>query len=87
MRTRKILSYSNLIASASNLIAVAVMGAVSVLTANPGPGKNALRYLDVGGLAVTIYRIVNDRKFIKQVKQEFLEKEFYNLVMGEKIEI
>lgn len=87
VRTRKILSYSNLIASASNLIAVAVMGAVSVLTANPGPGKNALRYLDVGGLAVTIYRIVNDRKFIKQVKQEFLEKEFYNLVMGEKIEI
>ena len=46
-----------------------------------------MQYLDVGGLAVTIYRIVNDKKFIKQVKQEFLEKEFYNLVMGEDIEI
>ena len=87
VRTRKILTYSNLIASASNIIAVAVMEAISVFTSNAELGENALRYLDVGGLAVTIYRIVNDRKFIKQIKQEFLEKEFYNLVMGEKIEV
>lgn len=87
VRTRKILTYSNLIASASNIIAVAVMEAISVFTSNAELGKSALRYLDVGGLAVTIYRIVNDRKFIREVKQEFLEKEFYNLVMGEKIDI
>ncbi len=87
VRTRKILTYSNLIASASNIIAVAVMGTVSAFTSNAELGKNAMQYLDVGGLAVTIYRIVNDKKFIKQVKQEFLEKEFYNLVMGEDIEI
>lgn len=83
VRTRKILSYSNLIASASNLIAVAMMEAAAAATSNTQMGKNALRYLDVGGLAVTVYRIVSDRKFIKQVKQEFLEKEFYNLVMGD----
>ncbi len=87
VRTRKILTYSNLIASASNVIAVVVMEAVSALTSNAEMGKNALRYLDIGGIAVTIYRIVNDRKFIKQVKQEFLEKEFYNLVMGGDMEI
>ncbi len=87
VRTRKILTYSNLIASASNVIAVVIMEAVSALTSNAEMGKNALRYLDIGGIAVTIYRIVNDRKFIKQVKQEFLEKEFYNLVMGGDMEI
>lgn len=87
VRTRKILMYSNLIASASNLIAVAVMEAMAVATSNAELGRNGIRYLDVGGLAVTIYRIVNDRKFIKQVKQEFLEKEFYNLVIGDTIEI
>lgn len=78
VRTRKILSYSNTIASASNLIAVAFAEAA---------GKNALRFLDVGGLAVTVYRIVNDKKFIKQVKQEFLEKEFYDMVMGSELDI
>ena len=87
VRTRKILTYSNLIASASNLIAVAVVEVMAVATSNAELGRNGIRYLDVGGLAVTIYRIVNDRKFIKQVKQEFLEKEFYNIVMGETIEI
>ena len=87
VRTRKILTYSSLIASASNLIAVAVVEVMAVATSNAELGRNGIRYLDVGGLAVTIYRIVNDRKFIKQVKQEFLEKEFYNIVMGETIEI
>lgn len=87
VRTRKILSYSNTIASVSNLIGVAIAEAVAVSTSNTKLGKDALRYFDIGGLAVTIYRIVNDKKFIKQVKQEFMEKEFYNLVIGTEIEI
>lgn len=75
VKTRKILMYSNIIASSSNVIGVAmasIMGATK-----------ALNYLDVGGIMVTIYRLVNDRKFIESVKKEFLEKEFYNLVMGD----
>jgi hypothetical protein len=76
VRTRKILSYSNIIASVSNLIAVA-------LIAKNIDVKKGLSYLDIGGLIVTLYRIVTDYQFIKQVKQEFLEKEFYNTVMGE----
>ena len=31
---------------------------------------------------VTVYRIVNDRNFIKEIKQEFLANEFYSIVMG-----
>jgi hypothetical protein len=69
VRTRKILSYSNIIASASNIIAVAVTKDMSKL--------------DIGGLLVTLYRIASDTAFISKVKQEFLEKEFYNTVMGQ----
>ena len=73
VRTRKILSYSNTIASASNIIYVGV---------NAFLGNTcALKKLDLGGLLVTIYRIVTDYRYIAQIKQEFLEKEFYNIVM------
>lgn len=85
VRTRKILSYSNLIASASNLIGVAIAEVVATSTGNTKLGENAIRYLDIGGLVVTIYRIVNDKKFIQQIKHEFLEKEFYDMVMGKEI--
>ncbi|GHU01205.1 hypothetical protein FACS1894147_00620 [Spirochaetia bacterium] len=83
VRTRKILSYSNIIASASNLIVVSIMGVAGYKMGQPKLVKKALSYLDIGGLMVTIYRIVTDAKFIEQVKQEFLEKEFYNTVMGD----
>jgi hypothetical protein len=83
VRTRKILSYSNLIASASNLLVIAIMGTVGVVTKNPKTVKKALSYLDIGGLLVTIYRLITDTKFISQIKQEFLEKEFYNVIMGD----
>lgn len=69
VRTRKILSYSNAIASCSNIIYVACSGEL---------GK-----LDIGGILVTLHRVINDSRFISQLKKEFLEKEFYNRVMGE----
>lgn len=49
LRTRKVLSYSNVMASSSNLIYVALSEDVSKL--------------DVGGLAVTLYRLVSDSRF------------------------
>lgn len=73
-RTRKILSYSNLIASASNLIFV---GANAI-----NGNENALKSLDVGGLLVTVYRIATDTEFIRRLKQEFIDQEFYALIRG-----
>lgn len=87
VKTRKILSYSNLIASASNIIAVALAEAIAAATENVKLGKDAVRYLDIGGIAVTLYRIVKDKEFIKQTKQEFLEREFYDLVMNSEYSI
>lgn len=74
VRTRKILSYSNILASTSNIIYVAVNGYLG----NAG----ALKKLDVGGLLVTIHRMVSDYRYVAQIKKEFLEKKFHKIVMG-----
>lgn len=69
VRTRKILSYSNLVASSSNLAVVAVTRDMSSL--------------DLGGLAVTVYRLIMDRKFIRQVKEEFIFGSYRDMIMGD----
>jgi hypothetical protein len=76
VRTRKILSYSNIIASASNIIQATVRAAL-------GDVEGATKSLDIGGFIVTLYTVVTNSQFIEKVKQEFLEKEFYNTVMGQ----
>lgn len=68
VRSKKILMYSNTIASSSNIIYCAI--------------SKDLTKLDIGGLLVTIHRVVSDTIFINEIKREFLEKEFYNKVMG-----
>lgn len=74
VKTRKILSYSNIIASTSNLLFVGG----NMIIGN----ENALKNLDVGGLMVTVYRIATDGKFIRKIKQEFIEQEFYAQIRG-----
>lgn len=68
VRTRKILSYSNLIASSTNIAVVAV-------TQN-------FDLLDLGGLAVTIYRLISDRNFIQKVKYDFVFGSYHDLIQG-----
>lgn len=60
VRTRKILLYSNSLASAGNI-------AYSAATQDWGK-------LDIGGIIVTITRLFSDIKFITKVKKEFIEK-------------
>jgi hypothetical protein len=74
-RTRKILMWSNVIASGSNIIWVGLNAAFS--------NTEEIKKLDIGGIIVTLYRIATDVKFIGKIKQEFLEKEWYNRVYGE----
>jgi hypothetical protein len=69
VRTRKILSYSNLVASSSNLAVVAV--------------TKDMKLLDLGGLAVTIYRLITDAKFIRQVKEKFIFGSYKDMIMGD----
>lgn len=69
VRTRKILSYSNLIATSSNVAAVAI--------------TNNMQKFDIGGMAVTIYRLITDTKFIRQVKEEFIFGSYHKMIMGD----
>lgn len=73
VRTRKILMYSNVIASVSNLAVVGIT-------------KN-LKLLDVGGLIVTLHRIYTDQIFIRNVKREFVLGEFNKLIEGEELKL
>lgn len=69
VRTRKILSYSNLIATSSNALIVSFTGDLSKL--------------DIGGAAVTIYRLITDSKFIKEVKHEFIFGSYRSIITGD----
>lgn len=69
VKTRKILQYSNMIASSSNVIYVAL--------------QKDLSKLDVGGIAVTLYRLVSDTNFIYKVKEEFVQKRWHEMIQGD----
>jgi hypothetical protein len=75
VRTRKVISYSNILATSINIIQVAVRTYLGDV--------KAIKDIDIGGLLVTLYRIATDLVFIQKEKKEFLEKEFYNRVYGE----
>lgn len=78
VKTRKIISYSNAIASASNVIGVAIRTYLG--------DKSALKKLDIGGIMVTLYRLINDYNFIKKVKEEFVFGTFDKLIQGQEYE-
>lgn len=82
VKTRRILMYSNIIASVSNVIAVAVSSALGMAAGNGKVVRESLNYLDIGGIMVMIYRIVNDKKFIQEIKKEFIQEEFYQRVIN-----
>lgn len=75
VKTRKIILYSNLIASTSNVICVGG----NMMAGNEG----AIKSLDIGGLIVTLNRLINDTKFIREVKEEFVFGGFNKLIQGE----
>ena len=68
VRTRKILSYSNAVVASSNVAVVAI--------------TQDIRKLDVGGIAVAIYRLITDAKFIRKVKEEFIFGSYRELILG-----
>ncbi len=77
VKTRRILMISNTIATTSNLIWVG---------ANVSAGdKSQIKNLDIGGLIVTMHRLINDPKFIRQVKEEFVLGKFNRLIQGEEL--
>lgn len=66
IRTRKIIIYSGVLSSASNIIEV-------------GLTKN-FRKLDVGGILVASWHFFKDRKYIQQIEREFINESLDNQI-------
>lgn len=67
VRTRKILSVANIIATSSNFAYVAI-------------SKN-IKALDIGGAIETVRQIATNKKYIDQMKQEFISERFSELLL------
>lgn len=68
VRTRRVLLTSNVLATGSNVLITAF--------------SQKLNWLDVGGLLVTLHRIVEDTKFIREIKRDFLKNELADRIRG-----
>lgn len=66
VKAKKIIEYSNIIASSSNIIGTMI--------------TQDLKKLDVGGILVTIYSIIESKKLQQQLKEEFIINEFCKLI-------
>ena len=64
VKTRKILMYSNLVATSSN----AIQAGVRAYFGDP----TAMKSLDLGGLVVTLYRVMIDSSFIRQARDLYV---------------
>ena len=73
VRTRKILTYSNTMSSLLNVACVGV-------TRN-------FKKLDIGGILVTLWRILNDKKEIEKIRLEFIQKTLDNELKKEEDEV
>ena len=77
VKTKKIILYSNLIASSSNVIWVGA----NMYSGN----EKAIKDLDIGGLLVTLYHLVYDTRYIQKIKEEFVLNGFRDMVKGNKL--
>ena len=74
VKTRKIIDISNIIAGASNVIFVALSSYISK--------KNTTKYLDIGGISVTLWRLITDTSFVHSVKEEYVKEIYIEKMRG-----
>lgn len=77
VRTKKIIMYSNLIATGSNILWT---------TGNMMIGnESAIKQFDLGGLIVTIKRLMTDTEYMQKVKEEFVFGGFIKKIQGKNL--
>ncbi len=79
VKTKKIIMYSDLISSTSNLLYVGGNVALG--------NESVIKSLDIGGLVITIHRLVTDTKFIRKVKEEFVYGGFNRMIQLEEVQL
>ncbi|MBR4981984.1 MAG: hypothetical protein IKY94_05440 [Lachnospiraceae bacterium] len=80
VKTRKILLYSNTIATGSNVLYTGIKTGVT-------GDISQLRKLDWGGLIILLKRLREDTKFIREIKEEFITSGFNKLIQGEDLQL
>ena len=76
VRTRKVILYSNMIATSSDIIQTACRAYVG--------DENAVKNFDLGGFLITLHRLFNDSLFIMKIKEEFLFNEWDKIIASKK---
>lgn len=79
VRTKKILLYSNVIASSCNVISTSL----GIMSGN----GTAIKDLDIGGIMVTIHRLIEDPKYIRKIKKEFVLGSFIDMINGDELNL
>lgn len=72
IRTRKVILYSNMIATTSDVVQTACRSSAG--------DENAIKDFDLGGFLVTIYRLITDTTFIMKIKEEFIFNEWDKII-------
>lgn len=72
VRTRKIILYSNMIATSSDVVRTACHTYAG--------DETAIKNFDLGGFLVTIYRLITDTKYIMKIKEEFIFNEWDRII-------
>ncbi|MEY8392917.1 hypothetical protein AALA98_16495 [Lachnospiraceae bacterium 45-W7] len=79
VRTKKIVMCSNAIASGSNIIATGL----KVASGN----ESAIKDLDIGGILVAVHHLIEDPKYIRKLKEEYIFGNFNQMVSGEDLKL
>ena len=72
VRTRKIILYSNMIATTSDVVQTAVKAYAG--------DENVIKNFDLGGFLVAVYRLITDTKYIMKIKGEFIFNEWDKII-------
>ena len=72
VRTRKIILFSNMIATTSDVVQTAIRVCAE--------DENAIKNFDLGGFLVTVYRLITDTKCIQKIKEEFIFNEWDRII-------
>lgn len=72
VRTRKIILYSNMIATTSDVVQTAFRACMGE--------ESSIKDFDLGGFLVTAYRLVTDTKCIMKIKEEFIFNEWDRII-------
>ena len=72
VRTRKIILYSNMIATTSDIVQTAVRAY--------NGNEDSIKNFDLGGFLVTVYRLITDTKYIMKIKEEFIFNEWDKII-------